>query len=95
MREFNKSDYIKLSYLENKFRTAIDSRFCTGLIKNDLDACAEIYRETLGRNASLNCSSCVLQMMTQVGRLYFGYKEKLVQQPEQKKKGRPRNNDKK
>ena len=32
-----------------------------------------IYNECLNRQANLSCGGCVLQMMTSVGRLYFGY----------------------
>lgn len=75
MRNFDKKDFEKVRHLEAKFESAINSRFVTGMMQDDLQTVAVIYKECLGRQANLTCGGCVLQMMTQVGRLYRAYKE--------------------
>lgn len=79
MRPFNKSDYDLVKDYERDFTRAIESRYCTGLLKEELDTVQKIYNETLNRQANLSCGGCVLQMMTSVGRLYFGYKKNVVE----------------
>lgn len=86
MRKFDENDYEKVKGYEPKFRTAIDSRYVSGLIQDDLKVIAEVYQQTLNRRASLNCGACVLQMMTQVGRLYFTYKENMEVEKDERKK---------
>ena len=73
MRKFNEADYEAVKAYEKDFTRAIESRYCTGLLKEELDTVQRIYNECLNRQASLSCGGCVLQMMTSVGRLYFGY----------------------
>ena len=73
MRKFNEKDYDEVKTYERDFKRAIESRYCTGLLKEELDKVQKIYNECLNRQANLSCSGCVLQMMTSVGRLYFGY----------------------
>lgn len=75
MRKFDKTDFEKVRHLEPKFESAINSRYVTGLLQDDLKTVAAIYKECLNRQANIACGSCVLQMMTQVGRLYRAYKE--------------------
>lgn len=87
MREFNKEDYELVKAYEGDFNRAINSRYCTGLTKTELEIVHKIYNETLNRRANLTCGACVLQMMTSVGRLYFTYKEK------QPKKGRKKKDE--
>lgn len=89
MRKFNEADYELVKAYERDFTRAIESRYCTGLLKNELEVIQKIYRETLNRQANLSCGGCVLQMMTSVGRLYFGYvkeQEELRKIQEQEKK---------
>lgn len=89
MRKFNENDYELVKSYEKDFTRAIESRYCTGLLKDELEVIQRIYRETLNRQANLSCGGCVLQMMTSVGRLYFGYvkeQEELKKIQEQEKK---------
>lgn len=98
MRKFNKEDYELVKSYEKDFTRAIESRYCTGLLKEELEVVSKVYRETLNRQANLNCGACVLQMMTSVGRLYFAYiKETAAAEEEQKKEKkirRKKNEDK-
>lgn len=75
MRKFTLDDYNKVKSYEKDFDRAINSRYATGLTKEELDTVQVIYNQTLNRQANLNCGGCVLQMMTSVGRLYFGFKK--------------------
>lgn len=77
MRPFSKEDYELVKDYEADFTRAIKSRYCTGLLRDELEVIHRIYGETLNRQANLSCGGCVLQMMTSVGRLYFHYKEEL------------------
>lgn len=71
MRKFDKNDYKLVKSYEDDFTRAIKSRYCTGLLKEELEVVQSIYRETLNRNVNLSCGGCILQMMTSVGRLLF------------------------
>ena len=73
MRKFTQADYEAVKAYERDFTRAIESRYCTGLLQNELEVVQKIYNECLNRQANLSCGGCVLQMMTSVGRLYFGY----------------------
>ena len=87
MRKFNEEDFIKVTRYERDFERAVKSRYCTGLLKEELEICARIYQECLNRHANLMCGSCVLAMMTSVGRLYFSYKktrDESVEEPQLK-----------
>lgn len=101
MRKFNENDYELVKSYERDFTRAIESRYCTGLLKDELEVIQKIYNETLNRQANLSCGGCVLQMMTSVGRLYFGYvkeQEELrkIQDKEKKvKESKPRTRRKK
>ena len=79
MRPFNKNDYDLVKDYERDFTRAINSRYATGLMTDELDAIQKVYNETLNRQANLSCGTCVLQMMTSVGRLYFHYKKTVVE----------------
>lgn len=89
MRKFNENDYELVKSYEKDFTKAIESRYCSGLLKDELEVVQRIYNETLNRQANLSCGGCVLQMMTSVGRLYFGYvreQEEIRKKEEQEKK---------
>ena len=89
MRKFNENDYELVKSYEKDFTKAIESRYCSGLLKEELDVIQRIYNETLNRQANLSCGGCVLQMMTSVGRLFFGYvreQEEIRKKEEQEKK---------
>lgn len=98
MRKFNENDYELVKSYEKDFTRAIESRYCTGLLKDELEVVQRIYNETLNRQANLSCGGCVLQMMTSVGRLYFGYvkeQEEIKKQEKQVKERKPRTRRKK
>ena len=94
MRKFNKDDYELVKSYEKDFTKAIESRYCTGLLKEELEVISKVYRETLNRQANLSCGACVLQMMTSVGRLYFGYLKEQEEIKKEKKTRRKKNEDK-
>ena len=98
MRKFNNDDYELVKSYEKDFTRAIESRYCTGLLKEELEVVSKVYSETLSRQANLNCGACVLQMMTSVGRLYFAYKKETAaaeeEQKKEKKIRRKKNEDK-
>lgn len=98
MRKFNKDDYELVKSYEKDFTRAIESRYCTGLLKEELEVVSKVYRETLSRQANLSCGACVLQMMTSVGRLFFAYKKETAaaeeEQKKEKKVRRKKNEDK-
>lgn len=79
MRPFNRSDYDLVKDYEKDFTRAINSRYATGLLTDELNNVQKVYNETLNRQANLSCGGCVLQMMTSVGRLYFHYKQTVVE----------------
>lgn len=91
MRKFNKEDYDAVKSYERDFIRAIDSRYCTGLVQEELQVVQKIYAECLNRQANLSCGGCVLQMMTSVGRLYLGFKKEYEKQ---KRIRRKKNEDK-
>ena len=96
MRKFNKNDYDLVKSYEKDFIRAIDSRYCTGLLQEELQVVSRIYGECLNRQANLSCGGCVLQMMTSVGRLYLAFKKELELEKETKPKRvrRKKNEDK-
>lgn len=97
MRKFNSDDYELVKSYEKDFERAIESRYCTGLLKEELQVISKVYKETLSRQANLSCGACVLQMMTSVGRLYFAYKKDsatAVEEPKEKKTRRKKDEDK-
>ncbi len=79
MRPFSKDDYELVKAYEKDFTRAINSRYATGLLTEELEAVQKVYNETLNRQANLSCGGCILQMMTSVGRLYFHYKKTVVE----------------
>lgn len=90
MRQFNKDDYELVKAYEKDFTKAIESRYCTGLLQEELDVVHRIYGECLNRQANLSCGGCVLQMMTSVGRLYFGFKKKMEEEEAARKASKPK-----
>jgi hypothetical protein len=86
MRKFTKDDYDLVKKYEKDFTRAIESRYCTGLLKEELEVVSKVYIATLNRQANLSCGGCVLQMMTSVGRLYLAYKKEAAAAEEELKK---------
>lgn len=75
MRKFTEEDRKLLEPYEQKFNSAIHSRYITGLIKDDLTLLSSIYKEVIGGHINVSCSSCVLKMMIGLGNLYNKKKE--------------------
>lgn len=89
MRQLNKDDYEKIKGYEHKFNTSIKSRYYTGLTSEDIKIIGNVYKETLGKNVNSGCGDCVLNMLRQVGRMYFKFK-KDMEKEKTKKRGRPK-----
>lgn len=75
MRKFTKKDYDSLKHFEEKFSCAINGSYVTGLVKDDLDKIGIVYYECLGQRLNQSCSSCVMNAIKRVGRLYFKFKD--------------------
>ena len=73
MRSFTKEELDKLKEFEDRFRSAIDSRYVRNIHPNLLASIKTIYDEASGENYNLNagCSYCVLTFMSKVGVKYF------------------------
>ena len=90
MRPFNQEDFDLVKDYERDFARAIESRYATGLLKDELEVIHRIYGETLNRQANLSCGGCILQMMTSVGRLYFGYKRQMEEAARKAEEEKPK-----
>ena len=62
MRKFNKNDYDLVKSYEKDFIRAIDSRYCTGLLQEELQVVSRIYGECLNRQANLSCRECIVSI---------------------------------
>lgn len=66
-----------LSRFEGNMLTAVRSNWTSPLSASDLQMVADIYNEVTGqsRRANANCASCILELLTDMGRIYFAQKE--------------------
>lgn len=66
-----------LSKFESNMQTAVRSNWTSPLSASDLQGVADIFNEVTGQNrrANANCASCILELLTDVGRIYFAQKE--------------------
>ena len=73
MRPFTKEELEMLSEYEDRFKTAIDSRFVRNLEPRYLTKIKAVYDDAHGGSYALNatCSHCVVNFMTLVGNKYF------------------------
>lgn len=65
-----------LSKYEDKMRTAVFSRWTRGLLRTELEEIHAVFCSATGQNRRLNtnCASCILELLTDTGRLYFAQK---------------------
>ena len=66
-----------LSRFEGNMLTAVRSNWTSPLSASDLQMVADIYNKVTGqsRRANANCASCILELLTDMGRIYFAQKE--------------------
>ena len=73
----NKSTYNKLKKYEVHLRRGFKGGYVFGLYENDFDELYEIYRQLGGtQRLKYSCSSCTLQLLKFLGRLYYEFDEK-------------------
>lgn len=88
---FNKEQLEALSKYEPHFKTAIEADWSRYPSKEGIDTIHSIFTETTGdkRAINYNCSSCILSLLKDCGRIYFADKAEaekvLVKMPRQKK----------
>ena len=77
-----------LSRFEGNMLTAVRSNWTSPLSASDLQMVADIYNKVTGqsRRANANCASCILELLTDIGRIYFA--QKVASQAETKPKVR-------
>lgn len=71
------SQMAEVAHLEDKFRTSVKSKWCRYPGKEDLDRVASILHVVTGRrhSVSVGCSTCIVDLMAELGRMYFATKE--------------------
>ena len=74
----NKSTYNKLNKFEVHLRRAYKGNYVYGLLQSDFDELYEIYKQLSGKSKlKYSCSSCNLQLLKFLGKLYYEFDEKL------------------
>lgn len=74
----NKSTYNKLKKYEVHLRRGYNGGYVYGLYQNDFDELYEIYKSVGGtQRLKYSCSSCTLQLLKFLGKLYYEFDEKL------------------
>ena len=74
----NKSTYNKLKKYEQHLRRGFKGGYVFGLYQSDFDELYEIYRQLGGtQRLKYSCSSCTLQLLKFLGKLYYEFDEKL------------------
>ena len=74
----NKSTYNKLKKYEVHLRRGFKGNYVYGLLQSDFDELFKIYKQLGGKNSlKYSCSSCTLQLLKTLGKLYYEYDEKL------------------
>lgn len=82
----NKSTYNKLKKYEVHLRRAYKGGYVFGLYQSDFDELFEIYKQLGGKNSlKYSCSSCTLQLLKFLGKLYYEYVDFLNQKSEKSK----------
>lgn len=78
MATFTKKQMETLSKYEGNMETAVKADWCRAMGRTDLQTIHAIYVERTGSNMRLNtnCATCTLQLLKEVGSLYFSQKEK-------------------
>ena len=74
----NKSTYNKLKKYEVHLRRGFKGGYVYGLYQNEFDELYEIYKQLGGKSKlKYSCSSCILQLLKFLGKLYYEFDEKL------------------
>lgn len=82
----NKSTYNKLKKYEVHLRRGYKGNYVYGLLQSDFDTLYEIYKQLGGKsNLKYSCSSCTLQLLKFLGKLYYEYVDFLNQKSEKLK----------
>lgn len=74
---FDNDTFAYLAQFDDNFRTAVNSRWARHPGRDNMARMAEIYNAATGQNRRPNasCSSCVVNFLTDLGRLYFADKQ--------------------
>ena len=77
---FSKEQLQTLSAWEDNFRTAVNARWARNPGRMALRTIYDIYTQVTGdrRRFSDNCSTCILSLLTDCGRIYFADKEEAI-----------------
>ena len=75
--KFTEEQMTFLAEFEDRMTTAVRSQWCRGLQSYQYEQIYALWREVSGTNIERNpnCASCVLTLLTDVGRAYFAQKE--------------------
>lgn len=74
----DKKTYNKLKKFEVHLRRAYKGNYVFGLYQKDFDELYEIYRQLGGtQRLKYSCSSCTLQLLKFLGKLYYEYEGKM------------------
>lgn len=86
IRNFTKKDYTTLQPYREHLVRGYFGHYLYGLRRKDFEAMQKVYKE-LGyeRNLDYNCSTCLLELTSTLGRLFFAYRdEKILKKNEEK-----------
>lgn len=77
MSTFTDKQMRSLAKYERELRTAYYSQWARGMAKEGLEEIHAIYGSATGseRRLNVNCATCILELLTDCGRLYFAQKE--------------------
>lgn len=82
----DKKTYIKLKNYEVHLRRGYRGGYVFGLYQSDFDELFEIYKQLGGKsNLKYSCSSCTLQLLKFLGKMYYEYVDFLNQKSEKLK----------
>ena len=77
MKQLTTEQMAYLSKFESRMHTATNSQWCSAMSATELQGVTDILNYALesNRRSNANCASCVLETMTDIGRIYFAQKE--------------------
>lgn len=75
--KLTETDMKWLSQFETNMGTAVRSNWASPISDTNLAKMSEIFNRVYGteRRVKMSCASCVLELLTDMGRLYFAQKE--------------------
>lgn len=86
MRNFTKKDYNALEPFEGHLTRGYYGKYVYALRRPEFDKMYKVYKDLGGeRSLDYSCNSCVLQLVTKLGELYFKYKETQEEKEKNKK----------